>query len=372
MEKKEGKNSNLHQAKKKKNDEFYTQLSDIEKELNHYEEYFKDKVVFCNCDDPYESKFFEFFALNFKRLGLKKLITMWYMTSDIAWKQLPLFEIPVYKKSVKVKGQEDNKAYKIEISELQWSDKTKPFNAGVVKELIKEGNEYIEITPLTWDEEYRPGDFRSKESIDALKEVDIVVTNPPFSLFREYVAQLIEYDKKFLILWNMNAITYKEIFPLIKDNKLWIGYGFNLSMVYKTIYRNTLEANRQFVKQKGLDPDDWYLKVPGICRYTNFPHKKRYEKMDFYKKYTPEEFPHYDNYDAINIDKVAEIPWDYEGVMGVPITFLDKYNPDQFEIIDINPHFFVMVSQGLPKLKQLSLKSVGKKDPYARILIRRK
>ena len=178
------------------------------------------------------------------------------------------------------------------------------------------------------------GDFRSEESIEFLKESDIVVTNPPFSLFREYVSQLIEYKKQFVILSNMNAITYKEIFPLIKTNRMWVGYGFNKSMVYKTPYPNLLEANRKFVIAKGYNPDDGYVKVPAICWFTNLDTTRRHEKLILYKKYNPSEYPKYDNYDAINIDKVAEIPQDYDGQMGVPITFLNYYNPEQFTIID--------------------------------------
>lgn len=322
----QGWNANLHQAKKDKNDEFYTQLPDIENELRNYKHHFKDKVVFCNCDDPYESNFFKYFALNFNHLGLKKLIAMGYVTSPIAGSQVPLFEIEWYEYI-------ENKAYKIEVNQVKDIDNNGAFDLEDIKVLIRQNKEFIKITPLKWNGEWLAGDFRSNASIKALKEADIVVTNPPFSLFREYVAQLIKYDKKFIILGNMNAITYKEIFPLIKENKIWAWYGFNLSLVYKTIYPNLLEANRQFVSSKWYDPDEWYVKVPAICWYTNLDISKRHEELIFYKKYNSSEYPKYDNYDAIEVGKVAEIPCDYNWVMWVPITFLNKYNPKQFEIL---------------------------------------
>lgn len=214
------------------------------------------------------------------------------------------------------------------------------------------------------------GDFRSSESKELLKQADIVVTNPPFSLFREYVAQLIEFDKKFVILGNMNAITYKEIFKLIKENKIWAGYGFNQSMVFTSPYENDLESNRKFCESKGYFGDN-YIKVPAINWYTNLDIKKRHEEMVLVQKYNPFDYPKYDNYDAIEVSKVKDIPKDYDGVMGVPITFLNKFNPEQFEILDLNPHFFSVVEKGLPKPKQLKF-SDGRKDPYARILIKNK
>ena len=270
-------NENLNKAKAAKNDEFYTRLQDIENELRHYRNHFKGKVVYCNCDDARESNFFKYFSTNFQKLGLKKLITS---------------------------GLKDN-------------------GTGVVA--IQKGDD-IDIYDGN-------GDFRSEECIEFLKEADIVVTNPPFSLFREYVAQLMQYGKKFLIIGNMNAITYKEIFPYIKNNELWAGYGFNISYVYKTPYKNELEANAKFVKSKGCNPEDGYVKVPAVAWYTNLEHNKRNEELILYKHYNPTEYPKYDNYDAIEVSKVAEIPMDYEGVMGVPISFLDKYCPNQFEIL---------------------------------------
>ena len=275
------KNTNLHNAKKAKNDEFYTQLSDIEKELEHYTEHFKGKVVYCNCDDANRSNFFKYFSTNFQKLGLKKLIAS----------------------GLKIDGTD---------------------GTGVVA--IQKGDD-IDIYDGN-------GDFRSEECIEFLKEADIVVTNPPFSLFREYVAQLMQYGKKFLIIGSMNAITYKEIFPYIKNNKLWTGYGFNISYVYKTPYKNELEANAKFVKSKGCNPEDGYVKVPAVAWYTNLEHNKRNEELILYKHYNPSEYPKYDNYDAIEVSKVAEIPMDYEVEKNVTEEELNKLKGQGF-IIEI-------------------------------------
>ena len=312
-------NKTLHEAKVAKNDEFYTQLPDIEKELAHYREHFRDKVIFCNCDDPYESNFFKYFALNFNFLGLRKLIATCYNGSPISGNELPLVFYGTTADPKKI-------AYKVEISEIPDCNGDGATDLSDVRYLLQ--NDRNVLTMLRGN-----GDFRSPECIELLKQADIVVTNPPFSLFREYVAQLVQYNKKYIILGNMNALTYREIFPLIKENKMWTGYGFNLSMVFKTTYPNLLEANRKYVQQKGYNPDDNYVKTPAIAWYTNLDISKRHEDLILYKHYTPEEYPTYDNYDAINVDKVSDIPCDYDGVMGVPITFLDKYNPDQFELI---------------------------------------
>ena len=288
----------LDDAKKNKNDEFYTQLSDIENELKNYKEHFKDKVVFCNCDDPRESNFFKYFIRNFNRLGLKKLITTTYINSPIANTD-DLFG-------------ERNVVYKISINKLEDINDYDLITDELIDKIIKKRRK-----KLYGDENYQAGDFRSAECVELLKQADIVVTNPPFSLFREYVAQLIEYDKKFLIIGNKNSISYKEVFTYIKQNKIWLG--FNSACEFFTI------ENGQKVKTK---------KVQGLTRWlTNLEHKKRYEELDLYKKYNPQEFPKYDNYDAINVDKTADIPYDYYEPMGVPITFLDKYSPEQFEIL---------------------------------------
>ena len=292
-------NLNLHRAAKVKNDEFYTQLADIENELKHYKDQFRGKVVFLNCDDPYESNFFKYFAGNFKHLGLKKLIATSYAGSPIIGAQLPL---PL------MAGMKDKKEpMKIEINEVPDSDGDGAIDLTDVQHLLK-NNKNI-ATPITGN-----GDFRSAECAELLKEADIVCTNPPFSLFREYVAQLVEHDKKFLIIGNKNAVTYKEIFKLIKENHIWLGYG---------------SPSEFFIPGGTLTKQ-----VQGLTRwFTNLDIAKRHEKLELYKKYTSKEYPIYYNYDAIEVGKVTEIPMDYDNAMGVPVTFLDKHNPDQFEIV---------------------------------------
>ena len=293
MEKKSS-NKNLHNASKAKKDEFYTQLSDIEKELRHYKKYFKGKVVFCNCDDPRVSNFFHYFSYNFEQLGLKKLITTCYKS-----KQADLFS-----------QNNSEKAIYLEYS----GDK----NGNSVP-----NPEEIGIKHLKGD-----GDFRSSECIELLEKSDIVVTNPPFSLFREYVAKLIEHKKKFVIIGHQNAITYKEIFKLIKDNKFWLGYGFSGGAAHfiNPHYKDYATAG---------DHKEGMIRVSGVVWFTNLEINKRHEDLVLYKTYKGNEkdYPKYDNYDAINIDVTKDIPMDYTGAMGVPITFLDKYNPEQFEII---------------------------------------
>ncbi|WP_278603064.1 adenine-specific methyltransferase EcoRI family protein [Alistipes indistinctus] len=285
-------NNNLQKAKAGKKDEFYTQLSDIERELRHYREHFKNKVVYCNCDDPRVSNFFHYFSYNFERLGLKKLITTCYKNQN-----MDLF------------SQNDSE-------QAIYLEYTGDKNQNNVPDPAEIGIHYLK----------GDGDFRSKECIELLKQADIVVTNPPFSLFREYVAQLVEYDKKFIIVGHQNAITYKEIFPLIRDNKIWLGYGFKggAGHFINEHYENYATAT---------DRKEGMIRVSGVHWFTNLEINKRHEDLILYKKYTPEEYPTYDNYDAIEVSKTNEIPMDYSGVMGVPITFLDKYNPDQFEII---------------------------------------
>lgn len=275
-------NSNLSKAKSAKNDEFYTQMTDIEKELRHYKEHFKNKIVFCNCDDPEWSNFWRYFELNFDHLGLKKLISTHF--------------------------DREKPSYKLELFKNE---------AGVLKKLK---------TSLKQN-----GDFRSEECVELLKECDVVVTNPPFSLFREYVGLLMEYGKKFVILGNMNAITYKEIFPLIKDNNIWIGYNNGSHSFYVP---DNYEDKKYYIDENGRK----YVKMGNICWYTNLDIKKRHEPLILYKEYHghEDEYPHYDNYDAINVDKTKDIPMDYKGVMGVPISFMDKYCPEQFEIVTMS------------------------------------
>lgn len=288
---------NFARAKEAKNDEFYTQLFDIENELKHYKEHFKGKTVFCNCDDPYESNFFKYFALNFNHLGLKKLIAVSYAGSTVAAKEVSLFEEEGEEYTITSK-----KAYKVTMTELKDVTGDGRVDLDDVREIIKHRIRYLKGT----------GSFDSEESIELLKEADIVVTNPPFSKFRDYVTQLMEYDKKFLIIGSKNAVSYKEFFLLLKENKVWIGFT-NV----KTF----------------LKPDGATQTFGNIGWFTNLDISKRHEPLDLYKKYTPEEYPKFDNYDAINVEKVSDIPIDYDGIMGVPITFMDKYCPEQFEII---------------------------------------
>jgi hypothetical protein len=270
-------NSNLHKARNAKNDEFYTQINDIQIELRHYGEYFKDKVIYCNCDNE-ESNFWLYFRLKFDFFGLKKVIISCYNKDNLP-------------------------SYKIE--------KTKD---GEVK------------TPLKGN-----GDFRSDECIELLKESDIVVTNPPFSLFREYISQLIEYDKKFIIIGNINEMTYKEIFPSIKDNKIWFGYNVtNGSMEFKVPKDYTGAIKKVKISKDGINK---YASFGNIIWYTNLDVKKRHEKLILYKRYNEKEFPKYDDYDAIYVKKTCDIPINYNGYMSVPLSFMYKYNPDQFEIL---------------------------------------
>ena len=286
--------------------------------MKYYKDFFKDKTVFCNCDDPFESNFFRYFAINFNYLGLKKLICTCYAGSPVSYSELN--DLPLFHQNEKM-------PYKLEITEVPDMNGDGAVDLSDIELLLRSDNNNLTI--LDGD-----GDFRSEECIEFLKESDVVVTNPPFSLFREYVAQLIKYKKKFLIIGNQNAITYKEIFPLIKDNKLWLGNSIH-------------SGDREFripdhyeVRSKSLRIDEKgrrYIRVVGVRWYTNIDYKARHDELILYKHYSNEEYPKYDNYDAINVNKTCDIPEDYKEIMGVPITFLDKYNPDQFEIIGLAP-----------------------------------
>ncbi|MCR4336232.1 MAG: adenine-specific methyltransferase EcoRI family protein, partial [Candidatus Omnitrophica bacterium] len=317
-------NSNLHKAGREKKDEFYTQLTDIEKELRHYKDQFRNKVVYCNCDDPFESNFFKYFAANFNALGLKKLIATSYKPSPIANTQLDLFGN--IKELSTPKGRPKITANKFIINEVNDIDGDGAFDLRDIAEQLK-ANKNNEWTPLK-DE----GDFRSVESIELLEQADIVVTNPPFSLFREYVAQLMEYNKQFIILGNQNAIIYKEIFKFIKENRLWLGYDNGGTKWFQVPKDYEIETETRMKIENGIK----YISMGSVMWFTNLDTTKRHEELTLYKKYTTSEYPKYDNYDAVEVSKVFEIPMDYKGVMGVPITFLDKYNPDQFEIIGSN------------------------------------
>lgn len=316
-------NKDLHTANKNKADEFYTQISDIEKEMMHYKDLFIGKTIFCNCDDPRVSNFFKYFALNFNNFRLKKIISTCYKNQDI-----DLFS-----------QNDSEKAVYIEYTGNPNDPTSTDFSTIEVKEL--KGN----------------GDFRSQECIELLKQADVVITNPPFSLFREYVAQLIKYEKKFIIIGNQNAITYKEIFPLIKQNKIWLGHSIHSGdREFGVPDWYPLKAASSRIDENGKK----FIRVKGVRWFTNIDYKERHEKIVLYKKYTKEEYPKYDNYEGINVDKTSDIPMDYDGVMGVPITFLDKYCPDQFEIIKFRKG---------DDDKDLSING---KCPYFRILIKRK
>lgn len=335
-------NKNLNSARKAKKDEFYTQISDIEKELQHYWAHFRGKTVLCNCDDPYESNFFKYFVLNFNQLGLKKLICTCYNGSPVQGTELITFFKEFNEEPKKV-------AYKVEITEVKDMNGDGAVDLSDVKILLQNDKNIMSLLET--------GDFRSKECVELLKEADLVVTNPPFSLFREYLMLLINYNKEFVIIGNVNAISYKEVFPLIKSEKVWLGPSitsgdrkFNVPDDYP------LNAAGCGIDQDGKR----FIKVKGVRWFTNLDHKKRHEKLDLVCKYSPEEYPHYDNYDAIEVSKTANIPCDYEGIMGVPITFLDKYNPEQFEIVR-----FRKGDDG----RDLC---VNGKCPYFRILIRNK
>ena len=306
-------NTSLRMANKNKNDEFYTQLSDIENELKHYKDFFKGKVVLCNCDDPRVSNFFHYFSYNFEYLGVKKLITTCYKNQDADLFSQNKSERAIY---LEYTGEKDG---------------------GRVPT-----PEAIGIKLLKGD-----GDFRSPECIELLQQADIVITNPPFSLFREYIAQLIEYNKKFIIIGNDNCRTYKEVFKLIKNNNLWCGYNHV----------------KEFVNADGNNQ-----KFGNVSWYTNVEITKRYQRLDLYKKYSPDEYPKYDNYDAIEVSKVSDIPVDYDGVMGVPITFLDKYNPTQFEIVGMceNEDLYKLKTRvyTTTECKQAYQKKFNKKGTY--------
>lgn len=352
---KKSSNKNLHKASQAKKDEFYTQLIDIEKELKHYKDQFRGKVVYCNCDDPFESNFFKYFAANFNALKLKKLITTSYVKSPIVGGQLPLFEMEGLKPKCK-------EPFKIEINEVSDVDSDGAVGLSDIEWLLKH-NANVSM-PLKGD-----GDFRSHECIELLKQADIIVTNPPFSLFREYVAQLVEHKKKFLILGDQNAITYKETFKLIKENKVWLGYDNNGTKWFQVPMDYDIPTESRKKIENGIK----YFSMGRIMWFTNLDTTKRHEKFNLYKKYTPEEYPKYDNYDAIEVSKVSEIPADYDGVMGVPITFLDKYNPEQFEIISSNN---IRLNDKVPYKEHGLIKdkdgAIDGKPTYVRIVIKNK
>jgi len=316
-------NKKLAQAKSSKKDEFYTQLPDIERELKHYKKHFKGKVVYCNCDDPRVSNFFHYFSYNFEKLGLKKLITTCYKNQE-----MDLFSRHDSEQAIYLEYDGDKNRNNIP------------------------DPEEIGIKQLKGD-----GDFKSEECINLLKKADIVVTNPPFSLFREYVAQLIEHDKKFVIIGHQNAITYKEVFELLMENKIWLGYGFKGGAThFITHYEDHATAG---------DHREGMVRVSGVHWFTNLDIAKRHEDLILYKTFSPEEYPHYDNYDAIEVGKTKDIPADYGGVMGVPITFLDKYNPSQFEIVGITKTWFGTAIKKYPT--QIQVNTDGQRSEVTKL-----
>lgn len=369
-------NRNLNSAKTARKDEFYTQLTDIEKEMRYYRKHFKGKTVLCNCDDPFESNFFKYFVLNFNRLGLKKLIATCYSTSPIAGNQLQYYE------------QSDGQlSFSFDEKCSESADSKRPYKAVVTKvydvtgdggidmvdvaELFKSGDNAL--TQLNGD-----GDFRSLECVNLLDEADIVVTNPPFSLFREFVSLIVEHQKNFIIIGNQNAISYEETFSLMKNNKMWIGASIH-------------SGDRAF-----FVPDDYpldaagcgideetgrkYIRVKGVRWFTNLDIKQRHEEMILVRRYVPDEYPTYVNYNAIEVAKTSDIPCDYSGEMGVPITFMDKYNPDQFEIVGISRELVRTLSDDVrkngayPQIERFYLDTgeAKYKKVYERLVIRNK
>jgi len=371
---------NLKRARKAKNDEFYTQYIDIQKEIEKYLDYnldtFRNKVVYCNCDDPFESNFFRYFVLNFNKLGLKQLITTSYKPSPVANTQLQLFGDD--KSLPKSKGHPKITANKFIINEVRDIDEDGEFNLKDVAKQLK-ANKHNEWTPLEGD-----GDFRSDESINLLKQSDIVVTNPPFSLFREYIKQLVAYDKKFLIIGNLNAITYKEVFPLLKENKVWLGnnYKVNAGAMFFEIPESiaNLEQVRE-IKTNESGKKVYITRVQGVRWFTNLDHGRRHQplplmtKAEVIKFATKKPFEKYDNYNAIEVSLVKNIPSDYDGIMGVPMSIFDKYSPEQFEILgsDYNVKEGLLSKLVNPKWKgKLDRGYVNNKRLYTRILIKHK
>lgn len=321
-------NKNLNAASRAKKDEFYTQLTDIEKEMRYYKAHFRGKTVLCNCDDPRVSNFFKYFSLNFEHLGLRRLIATCYKNSAP-----DLFS----------QGREERAVY-------------------LIYDGDRNGNRRVDDEEVAVQYLRGDGDFRSPECVALLRQADIVVTNPPFSLFREYVAQLMEHGKKFVIIGHQNALTYKEIFKWIRDNKIWLGYGFQGGAGH--FYSRYADVATAGDHREGM------IRVSGVTWFTNLEIPKRHDELPLFRHYTPEEYPKYDNYDAINVDKTKDIPCDYDGVMGVPITFMDKFCPEQFEIVGLIAGNIRGLA-GIPNTTGKDGPYIGGKLRYGRILIRR-
>jgi len=345
--------STLTQAKKNKADEFYTQMPDIEAEVRHYRDQFEGKSVLCNCDDPYESHFFKYFALNFNFLKLRKLVATCYAGSSVMQTELPLHD--VY--GVAESDAEARKPYKIEITEVVDTNADGTADLVDVAHLLRNKKNVLKV--IDGD-----GDFRSPECVELMRQADIVVTNPPFSLFREFMAQLMELDKKFLIIGNQNAITYKDVFAFIKEDRVWLGQSIQSGdREFRVPDHYPLKAAGYRVDDAGIK----YIRVKGVRWFTNLDVPKRHELLTLYRNYTPEEYPRYDNYDAIEVSKTSEIPCDYDGVMGVPITFLDKYNPDQFEILGITKTWGGLASKTYPEQIQVNANGTYLEKPVTKL-----
>ncbi len=344
-------NVSLANAKKAKEDEFYTQLSDIENELKHYKSQLRGKSILCNCDDPFESNFFKYFALNFNVLGLKKLVVTSYARSPIVGGQLPLLDI----EGLKPEGKEP---YAIEINEVPDHRRRGATDITDVEYLLKRKANAAHT--LAGDDGYAGGDFRSRECVEYLKQADVVITNPPFSLFREYISLLMEHDKRFVILGNQNSLTSKEIFEFVYQEKLWLGNN-NGDMAFKVPSHYQPRDTRYWVDESGQK----WRSFGTMCWLTNLDIAKRHEDLPLYKRYTPHEYPAYDNFDAIEVSSYKEIPVDFDGVMGVPLGFLAKHNPEQFQIVGITKTWFGMASRKYPTQKQISAN--GKKSDVSKL-----
>ena len=346
-------NKNLNAAKTAKKDEFYTQMSDIERELQHYWQHFRGKTILCNCDDPYESNFFKYFALRFNQLGLKKLICTCYNGSPVQGNELIIDWGDFTEEPKKV-------AFKVEITEVKDLNGDGAVDLADVQYLLQNDKNVLSIL--------KTGDFRDPECIELLKEADIVVTNPPFSLFREYVTKLMEFDKKFLIVGHQNAIHYKEIFPLLKNGLIWLGFGFKGGAAhFSSPYEDIATAG---------DHKEGMIRVSGVHWFTNLDHQKRHEELDLVCRYSPDQYPKYDNYNAIDVKAIADIPCDWYGIMGVPDSILGQFNPEQFEIIGLGSGDLAKkagVTKNYRGRTDLAYTIDGKsKCPYSRILIRNK
>jgi hypothetical protein len=343
------KNSSLSEAKRAKQDEFYTQLSDVERELKNYRSYFKGKVVLCNCDDPYESNFFKYFAINFNSLGLKKLIAISYSGSPVIGDELPLFEY----------YEAEREPYKIEITQVTDLNNDGAIDLFDVELLLKNGGNVLSHLQ-------GGGDFRSAEAIALLEEADVVVTNPPFSLFRDFTSQLVKHGKDFLIIGNQTAFSYAEIWPLFEQGKMWLGVNSG-DMAFRVPDYFEPRETRYWQDSDGTK----WRSMGNICWFTNIDHDRRHQKLPLFQSYDPEKYPKFDFYDAINVDKVRDIPADYFGAMAVPITFLSQHNPDQFDLVDANT-----IRLGAPLKRHGLIKdkdgSIAGKPKFIRMVIRRK